>query len=941
VSESRDADAPTLDASETRDAAHELLTQTSAPMAARPRERSGELAKLERIGRHLVIEQLGAGGMGVVVAAYDPELDRKLAIKVIRFAERSGERGSQRMLREAQALAKLSHPNVIAVYDVGTIDAQLYIAMEFVAGRTLTRWLDDRRDLPLDWRATLEPFVQAGRGLAAAHAAGLVHRDFKPDNVLVGDDGRVRVVDFGLARAHERSDELAPPPPTRPSGATSSLLDHRMTEFGSLLGTPAYMPPERIFGQLDDARGDQYAFTVALWEGLYGQRPYHGSTLAALFEAVLEAKPNEPSPIRRALVPDWLHAVLLRALARAPEQRFASMQALLDALDGPRTSTRPRNAALLGLGLTTLALVGGLVLADARAPSSDAPPPCSGFEARLDGIWDAERRASLHDAMLASERSYASTSADLLARELDGWTQRWVDTRSDACEATALRHEQSPELLDLRMACLDRRLSELDALIGAATRSAATIVDEVPRLVTTLPALEPCSDPEQLGRVPRRPRDAALAERVDALEVELDTIDADIQTGASGPALARLEQLRDTITTLDWTPLRARHARLLAVALAAQTRRSDAMAAATEALALARRLDDDLAATRATIDLIHIGEHEVAFGPEAERLASVTRAELARLDAPLLEAELELAIGTSRFDRADHEGALAAYQRALALREAELGPDAWQVAEARHKLGDLLWPRGRLAEARTIYDEAKAIYAARLGPDHPLLSEIDGDLGALEWVSGDYERALEHFESSLARCLRSRPAIACTIPHGNVGATLAMQGELAGARREFETAVALLRTSPDLIGGLPSALDNLGDLELLDRRPAIARTHFEEARDIRLRILGEQHPDYARSLLAIAELDLDQGDAAAAREPLERALALREGFDAHVILRARIHRALARTYAALGHPPDQVRTQLDAAARDYEASKIAQADELEQLARLRAELLGD
>ena len=221
-----------------------------------------------------------------------------------------------------------------------------------------------------------------------------------------------------------------------------------------------------------------------------------------------------------------------------------------------------------------------------------------------------------------------------------------------------------------------------------------------------------------------------------------------------------------------------------------------------------------------------------------------------------------------------------------------------------------------------------------------MLSEIDGDLGALEWVGGDYERALEHFESSLARCLRSRPAIACTIPHGNVGATLAMQGELAGARREFETAVALLRTSPDLIGGLPSALENLGDLELLDQRPAIARTHFEEARDIRLRILGEQHPDYARSLLAIAELDLDQGDAAAAREPLERALALREGFDAHVILRARIHRALARTYAALGHPPDEVRTQLDAAARDYEASKIAQADELEQLARLRAELLG-
>ncbi|MFP2913550.1 serine/threonine-protein kinase, partial [Pyxidicoccus sp. 3LFB2] len=266
------------------------------------------------LGRYVVLDKLGAGGMGVVLSAYDPKLDRKVALKLVRSLKGHGAAElQQRLLREAQAVARLSHPHVIAVFDVGTVDERLFMAMEFVEGPTLRKWLTATKR---DWREVLAAFQQAGQGLAAAHAAGLVHRDFKPDNVLVDTRGRVRVTDFGLARFEHV------PASVLPSGALSpeAVPQDGLTRTGSLLGTPGYMAPEQWDGQEVDARGDQFSFCVALHEALYGVRPFARGTPPDFTQL-------QPIPAQTP-VPAWVRRVVLRGLSVAPEARFTSMDAL-------------------------------------------------------------------------------------------------------------------------------------------------------------------------------------------------------------------------------------------------------------------------------------------------------------------------------------------------------------------------------------------------------------------------------------------------------------------------------------------------------------------------------------------------------------------------------------------------------------------------------------
>ncbi|NUO53824.1 MAG: serine/threonine protein kinase, partial [Polyangiaceae bacterium] len=253
-------------------------TLVVASAAAEPRP-----APERTIGRYVVVSRVGAGGMGEVFKAYDPMLGRLVAIKRV-FSAKAPEVETQRLRREAQAIAQLSHPNVIAVYDVGTSD-ELFMAMEYVEGMPLQKWLESRRQ-PLD--QILGVFLQAARGLAAAHDAGLVHRDFKPSNVLVGDDGRVRVLDFGLARRPELDDE---PVDEEESGHPPRLLDQELTKPGTLSGTPRYMAPEQFLARDVDGRTDQFGFCVALYEALTDRRPFDGEQgILALAENVVKGR---------------------------------------------------------------------------------------------------------------------------------------------------------------------------------------------------------------------------------------------------------------------------------------------------------------------------------------------------------------------------------------------------------------------------------------------------------------------------------------------------------------------------------------------------------------------------------------------------------------------------------------------------------------------------
>jgi serine/threonine protein kinase len=312
----------------------------------------------DRVGRYLVLSSLGAGGMGVVFAAYDPNLGRKIALKLLRSGLAGSSKDARnRLRREAQAIAQLSHPNVVSVYDVGTTeDGDLYIAMEFVEGDTLTLWL---KKYPRTWLEIVEVFVQAARGLASAHGVGLLHRDFKPDNVLVGGDGRVRVTDFGLARSLLAPDEVVRGRPT------ITALNLALTATGTVLGTPRYMPPEQITGDDLDARSDQFSFCVALYEALYGTHPLREATSVLMLENGDRARP----PPEGTKIPAAVGRAVLRGLERERTRRFPSMGSLIAELS-PAPRRRPVRYA--GFAVASVLAVSGGVAAIEAWP--DSPP---------------------------------------------------------------------------------------------------------------------------------------------------------------------------------------------------------------------------------------------------------------------------------------------------------------------------------------------------------------------------------------------------------------------------------------------------------------------------------------------------------------------------------------------------------------------------------------
>lgn len=272
-----------------------------------------------KVGRYEIRGYLGQGGMGIVFEAHDPQLDRRVAVKLLRYSDGVSSEAQKRLLREAQAMAKLSHPNVVSVYDAGMFDLHVFVAMELVSGQTLRGW----SKTPHSWREVLDLFIQAGRGLAAAHDAGMIHRDFKPDNVMVRDDGRALVMDFGLARGSNST--------PRDLQALNSAAPSTLSRTGILLGTPRYMSPEQLATTKVDVRSDQFSYCVSFFEILFGRHPFPASTPMEQLVAIAGCVPVVPASARRA--PSWLRQALLRGLRREPLERWPSMTALLDHIE--------------------------------------------------------------------------------------------------------------------------------------------------------------------------------------------------------------------------------------------------------------------------------------------------------------------------------------------------------------------------------------------------------------------------------------------------------------------------------------------------------------------------------------------------------------------------------------------------------------------------------
>ncbi|MBZ0230872.1 MAG: serine/threonine protein kinase, partial [Deltaproteobacteria bacterium] len=337
------------------DATVEAAGTPPPPVGDADAERDGGVPRVAFIGRYKVVDVLGSGGMGVVYRARDPDLDRELAIKVVR-SHSGTPRAQERLLEEARAMAKLRHPAVVPVFDIGTTARGVFIVMPMVGGGTFYDWMK----APHPWRQVVERFLAAGRGLAAAHAAGLIHRDFKPRNVLVGERGEVMVADFGIAARTDDSID-----PERASSTPGSA------QVSSIAGTPAYMAPEQATSATIDARADQYSFCISIWEALCGERPHEAETRTQGGVAL----PAVATSAGRAKAPSWLLAAIARGFSASPDHRWPSMNALLEHIE--RRLRRPRQIAVAvgAAGLLATAAAAALLASDhAEDPCPDPRP---------------------------------------------------------------------------------------------------------------------------------------------------------------------------------------------------------------------------------------------------------------------------------------------------------------------------------------------------------------------------------------------------------------------------------------------------------------------------------------------------------------------------------------------------------------------------------------
>ena len=697
-----------------------------------------------RLGTYRLIRQLGVGGMGEVFLAHDDELDRPVALKLVHARLSHDGHFATRMRREARALAKLAHPNVVHVYEAGEHLGRVFIAMEYVEGKSLAEWIRD--DSP-SWRAILDAYLAAGEGLVAAHAAGLIHRDFKPDNVLRGADARVRVADFGLARAGGSGSETEPgggPPSTAAArGEGLPTLDQRLSATGAVMGTPNYMPLEQVRGGVVDARSDQFAFCVALYEALWGQQPHDARSLGARDLVLAEDRPVVPP---HGVVPGWLWPIVRRGLARDPGRRWPDMRSLLDQLrDVPvRRRTRQRaTAAALGV---SLALGGGWI----GFTRSSAAALCTSDEAALVGVWDESRRLALRTAFAATGLALAGETATQVERSLDGWAANWKAEQAASCAATRIHGTQSAPMLDRRTVCLGQQRSEVAALVDVFAGADADVLTRAGDALRELPELGKCSiaalDAQAAPAV-----DLGDREAIEAGYVSLGQARVALNVGRTGDATALAWRARTVGGSLEHVPLALEARAVLARVAILRGELEAGLELLREVVIAAHqaRLFDLAAGLR--VELARAAAGRLA-DPRLERW-SIDEAQLAldRLARPddLRVVQLLTARGRFAAQEGELDAALAAHREAHALAESRLD-DRAQVALLRVGIGTALYGLGKLKEARMEFEQSRVVLDAEWGPGTFESGRLDFNLAMIATDLNDFDVAEWHLESAIA-----------------------------------------------------------------------------------------------------------------------------------------------------------------------------------------------
>ncbi len=871
--------------------------EASVDGGARPRRRAQP--DLTRLGRYTIIGRLGQGGMGTVYDAIDHSLDRRVAVKVLR---RASERRTQRLIREAQAMAKLSHPNVVQVYEVGEVDGRAFVAMELVEGETVSQWI--RRQPRPDWRACVQVFIQLGQGLAAAHAQGLVHRDFKPANAIIDDEGRARVLDFGLARqagARAEGYESSADSLEADDEAKGSALSTPMTRTGAMLGTPAYMSPEQMLGGEVDAISDQFNFCAALWEVLYGGLPFAGDSVESQAMLLMEERIAEVPP--NTGVPRRLHALLVRGLALKRTERWPSMDALLVEL---RALVEPRSrkwcgAAVGGVGL--LAVAGAWTYQSYVAHRSEEERAverdvrCTGARAQLDGIWDPARRRQVREAFEQTTVSHAAETRALVESTLDDYADRWVEAHTATCRATRVTQEQGEQEMSLRLGCLRERKVALDELVKVLTRADAAMVGKAATLAVTLPTLSRCDDVEALRAEQPPPEDPTIADAVRNLREQLAQVRVLNRTGAYEEAKTAIDGIVDISDSLGYEPLRA-ESRLVRGRL--HKNRGD-YAEAEADLALAYSLGVEhrhpAVATAAASTLIFVVGYRQAKYEAGLQWSQVA---LARARSPGSEPENEALVlsnlATVHKHRGELEPAVEAYQEALAIFEKHRGPRHLSVARSLGNLAGVLYMQGKKDESLRYFERAWPILERSLGANHPELAIWLSNMGSVLSDQGKHQEALEQLQRALAiQEQATKPSVSLAITIYNIGDAFEDQGKPAEALVHYRRALGIFEielgpTHPELatpLGSIAMILLAQGELDESER-------FFQRALDIEQEALGDENPRVVVWMVGLAKVALERRDVDAAQAHARRALDILDAAGSDPVALASARFVLAR-----------------------------------------------
>ncbi len=842
-------------------------------------EHPGEFAAPAKIGRFVIEGVLGRGGMGIVLAARDPELERAVAIKVL-HEERLGDDDHQ-LEREGRALARLAHPNVCAIFEIGRVEGRRFIAMERIDGGTLAAWLAER---PRRWHDIVAMFVACGRGLEAAHAAEIVHRDFKPDNVLVGVDGRPRVVDFGLVD---------------------------MVEPGAVIGTPAYMAPEQLDGEAADARADQFGYCVALHTALYRTPPFAGYTVDELRVSVRGPRHTPP----RGRVPSWIDAVIARGLAADPAARWPSMTALLRALARDPGARRRRVA--VGVGFLGLAGIASWALLRAGAPAPS--DPCAGAAERVYTVWTPALRATIAHAFLAIDAGYAPGVAHYVDDRLGAAATAIAAARVEACVATHRRGEQSSIVLDARMSCLDRRLDALAETADLLAHADRGMLDRAPAAVKKLPDVAECADVVALSALPAEPTDPAARSALAEVRRRIEAVVAADKLGDPASALAEATAVVAAAKTLGYCPVEANALRARAELLVSAASDQAGLDAARAELQRAAHTADSCAADQvrsaALLSVLTVTTQVATDRAEVAAAFEAATAAAGRLKAPGHRRAIAILRATQAADDGRLDEAITLGEAVLADLRTSDDPHNPSFTE---RLAKIHLMHGDLARAEELANESYRELLARYGQAHPEPAKLAQLLANIKQERGDLAGSIALLEQVLQvqRSAYGPEHRTVLITRVNLAGERAFSGDGLHARPELEELLPIVRRmfgpEHELIA---TVLDHL--VVASDKDPPAAIAYGREAVALAIKRTGEDSLDAASRRGNLATALVNAGHAG------EGAAMARAALATELTKMAPTSVGVARTRLTLGHALaadgkiDEARVELALARKSF------------------------